>query len=63
MKKICKTCNEEKTLISFFLAPKDGAASWLGSSMHCIECHDSGLVEHGYGWYGEKYRRPSWVSE
>jgi len=62
MNKKCKTCNEEKPLSGFFIAPNDGASAWHGSSTHCIACHDSCLVPHGYGWYGDLYKRPSWQS-
>lgn len=63
MNKRCLTCKKEKPLSKFFCAPKDGASSWFGTSSHCIECNDQGLVMYGYGWYGDLYRRPSWHSQ
>lgn len=62
IQKKCEKCKETKNLKDFFLAPRDGAASWFGSSRYCIACHDAGLIEHGYGWYGENYKQPDWMS-
>jgi len=58
--KVCEKCEVKKTLNRFFLSPKDAAASWFGSSRYCIDCHDAGLIEHGYGYYGDMYRKPDW---
>jgi len=49
MKKKCNHCKESKDLKSFYSAPSDGAASWAGTSMYCITCHDNGLIYKGYG--------------
>ncbi len=61
--KECKNCKQTKSLDSFFIAPNDAAASWHGSSMYCIACHDAGLIKYGYGYYGDKYKKPDWCEE
>lgn len=58
--KKCETCNESKPLSDYYTAPADGAVAWTGTSIHCIECHSKGLVIHGYGYYGDKYKHPDW---
>lgn len=63
MEKRCLCCGEIKPITRFFFAPKDGAASWHGTSRFCIDCHDAGLIVHGYGWYGDKYRKPDWIGQ
>jgi len=63
IEKICDMCNKQKVLKEFFVAPSDGSVSWHGTSKYCIECHDAGLVKYGYGWYGDKYKKPDWVSQ
>lgn len=58
--KQCKYCKQDKMLDNFYVAPKDAPGNWHGSSMYCKHCHDAGLIKHGYGSYGEKYRKPDW---
>ena len=59
MEKICKFCKIEKQIDCFFCAPNGSAASHSGTSTYCKDCHGSGLIEYGYGWYGKnKYTQP-----
>ena len=62
MDKQCGNCKETKPLSRFYIAPKDGAVAWHGSSKFCIDCHDAGLIKHGYGDYGDKYKQPDWMT-
>lgn len=58
MQKRCDHCGETKVLSEFFSPPVDSTASWKGTSQYCKSCHEAGLIPHGYGWYGDKYRTP-----
>jgi hypothetical protein len=50
--KICELCKAEKSLDNFFThRAKVG--------MYCKQCHLEGKVQHGYGWYKDKWNSPS----
>lgn len=60
MNKICGHCKKPKSLGNFFTAPESAAVSWDGTSAFCRQCHDDGLIKHGYGWYGkDKWTSPN----
>jgi hypothetical protein len=58
MDKTCNHCKKSKPIGEYFTAPKDGAASWQGTSEFCKQCHSEGKIKHGYGYYGDKFVSP-----
>lgn len=49
MERTCLTCGIAKPLTAFWIDSEAGKAHPLPPAKHCIECHDAGLVPHGYG--------------
>ena len=58
IEKTCKHCKASKQLGEFFSQPPDARANSVGTSAFCKQCHDEGKIEHGYGWYGDRYKSP-----
>jgi len=54
------TCGEIKPLGAFFSPSADDRAAARGTSKHCKDCHEAGLIEHGYGWpgFGDRFKTP-----
>ena len=61
IEKTCKNCKASKPLGEFFSQPQDARANSVGTSAFCKQCHDDGKIEHGYGWYGNRYKSPDYV--
>jgi hypothetical protein len=58
MNKKCQHCKTDKPLAEFFGASFDGRSHEVGTSTFCKQCHADGKIQHGYGWYGDKFRTP-----